>query len=484
MPIEDQKRPKTVDFLVEGNDSFLSDIARYFRDFLDTDFRRQRLPKRQISRLDRQGNVTGISLKKYPTLIQKIWSTLDKPIGAGVEFEITRGRYQAKIDKSLADLIEKYISAIKSEDVNTLNARSKDLAHILVKQLANNPEQLRARVISGLERELKHVIILPLLQHLESYFSETNVQGLETIFDIEDELGNRLVANSEEAIGASLNTAIVSKDFSECDGLIEDLFNLNGLKAKIRDYFEAFTASDFYTELHSLRSTLKIYENMEVYLYVGDLHFGHISYPLFYLPLRIELNNGTFKVSADPHLYINKKAIDYVAQEIARAENKAKSSLVKDRIIYLEPKESFVKIIQDLSDGWAADLALHPPIDFAKAREQKARSSQVVMTNRLYFSTFDKSDESLLNDYEALLTMAEGGDEVLNDFQQLISGFLSSNPKSVTEAVDTEWQQKPIQDRLVYRSVRCAVVDKTAGRIYDQNASPQHTGIPPCFHKS
>ena len=41
---------------------FIGQICAYFRDFLDTDFRKQRMPKRSIGMRDTKGNLTGISM--------------------------------------------------------------------------------------------------------------------------------------------------------------------------------------------------------------------------------------------------------------------------------------------------------------------------------------------------------------------------------------------------------------------------------------
>ena len=41
---------------------FMGQICAYFRDFLDTDFRKQRMPKRSIGMRDTKGNLTGISM--------------------------------------------------------------------------------------------------------------------------------------------------------------------------------------------------------------------------------------------------------------------------------------------------------------------------------------------------------------------------------------------------------------------------------------
>lgn len=42
---------------------FLKDLSIYLRDFLDTDFKKERKPKRKISRKDRENRLTAIGLK-------------------------------------------------------------------------------------------------------------------------------------------------------------------------------------------------------------------------------------------------------------------------------------------------------------------------------------------------------------------------------------------------------------------------------------
>jgi gas vesicle protein len=191
---------------------------------------------------------------------------------------------------------------------------------------------------------------------------------------------------------------------------------------------------------------------MDIYLYVGDLNFNRISYPLFYLPLHMTLKKSAFQIHIDPHLYINKKAIDYLAQETARAENRTPRALVEDRILYLTPSQSLAKVMQGLADKWISDLSLRPAIDFINPTEQMAKSSQIAMTNRLHFAAFDKSDESLLNDYEALLGMLDSDDPLAADFRNIVERFLSADPISVTNLIDKEWDEYPIEDRLVYKS--------------------------------
>jgi hypothetical protein len=108
--------------------------------------------------------------------------------------------------------------------------------------------------------------------------------------------------------------------------------------------------------------------------------------------------------------------------------------------------------MQELLDQWCGGLALKPPIDLANPRDQKAQRSQIAITNTIHFSAFDKADESLLNDYEELLSELASGSEVAIDFQNIINASLTTDPVSVNAEIDREWDGTSIEGRLVFQS--------------------------------
>ncbi len=163
-------------------------------------------------------------------------------------------------------------------------------------------------------------------------------------YDIEDELGTRLVADAGEAIGSALATAIVENRFEELDDVIGDVVEADTIRRRLTTYFETFRTSDFFQELHDLRSTLKVRENFETYLYIGSLQHNRVAYPLFYIPLQIELQERIFRVTADPQIYINKKALEFASQETAREIGRLVPLSIRDRIVYLDEKQSFLEV--------------------------------------------------------------------------------------------------------------------------------------------
>ena len=46
---------------------FIKAVSKYFMNFLETDFKRRRVPKRSIAFADKAGNLTAFRLDKYPS---------------------------------------------------------------------------------------------------------------------------------------------------------------------------------------------------------------------------------------------------------------------------------------------------------------------------------------------------------------------------------------------------------------------------------
>ena len=50
---------------VTGNLQFVKEVAKYFMDFLETDFHKRRNPKRSIKLRNENNLLVGLNLKKY-----------------------------------------------------------------------------------------------------------------------------------------------------------------------------------------------------------------------------------------------------------------------------------------------------------------------------------------------------------------------------------------------------------------------------------
>jgi superfamily I DNA and/or RNA helicase len=451
---EDDNLTDMVAPLPPSEGGFISSVASYFRDFLDTDFKRTRTPKRAITSKDRLGHLTGINLSKYPDLERELWTLLGDNFDKDLEIKLSirRGRYKSRLKKSLVEVIEKHISFMGDGDLEKIVSDTKATVRELRDNHLNDVEKYSSIVLNHLKSSVLRIAVAPLIDQLENYYENESNDSYEGIYNLEEELGECLVSGIEEQLGSSLATVIVANDFTVFDNLIEDILALDNVKRKYVLYFESFSTSDFYQDLHELRGTTKLKENFQIYIYACALRFNKTSYPLYYFPIEISFSNAIFNITLYPHLFINKRALDFGSQEVSREIGRSIIIPIEDRIIYLTEGDSFVKSMQSRLDEWSASLALKASIDLSNPSRQTAQRSQIQFDNSLHFAAFDQADESLLNDYEELLTRMDENNEAAVDFRELIDSFMNKNPISYEAIVDEEWSNKTIENRLVYES--------------------------------
>ena len=62
--------------------SFIKDIAKYFMDFLETDFHKRKLPRRSVKYRNNDNLLVGINLDKYADFHQGINKTIKNAFGS------------------------------------------------------------------------------------------------------------------------------------------------------------------------------------------------------------------------------------------------------------------------------------------------------------------------------------------------------------------------------------------------------------------
>jgi len=201
-----------------------------------------------------------------------------------------------------------------------------------------------------------------------------------------------------------------------------------------------------------LQATLKLKDNFQIYIYACALRVEKSSYPIFYLPVEVNLSKSVFSIKIAPHLLINKKAIDFAVSEASRSTGNQASFTLPERKFYVSEEESIIEKTQELLDDITNGLSLNGAIDLKEIRKQKVTRTQFSINNDFHFAAFDQSDESLLNDYEDLLDQFNNGSDTVNSFMELIKEFMSSDPESFEKEIDEEWSKLDLPERLIYES--------------------------------
>jgi hypothetical protein len=437
----------------QGLVGFFKRLAQYYAEFLSTDFKKQRLPRRRLQNSDAQGRLVGIPLRKYPGFQQKIWEELAKSIGGGLSFNVPRGVWRSALPKAVVEATATHITRVTQEDLNAVISRVMARLAKVAKQKGSDPAIAFEQFIEEVRAGLAQGVIAPLLDRMEGFFERTENKPVESLRDLEDQLSFRLTNGVECASGAAFSSFLVDGTPQPLESVLSDQLDVSVVRSELGAFFAGFSANDLYVELSDVVRSSRLIDNADFYLHIGEIHHAGNVFPAFYIPFTAERIESGFKINSDPRFYVNKRAMDYVAQEVARAEKRATiPSVLQDRIFYLSPDQSPVRIAQKLFDDMAASFNLRAEIDFRAPRDQKISSLFVAATNRLSFSLFDRSDESMVNDYEALVTGIDAGSDVVDFFKSLIDDFLLTNPVSIRKDVDRAWEEMSMPQRLVFDS--------------------------------
>jgi hypothetical protein len=345
---------------------FFKRLAQYYAEFLSTDFKKQKLPKRRLETSDSKGRITGITLRKFPGFEQKLWSDLAQPINMGISLAIVRGTWHSLLPKAVAEAISAQISQISDADLDNVVSGSINAANKIAFDQASDPELAFEKFVEIVRVNLARLVISPLLDRLDQFLSRTESKPVETMRDFEDQLSAILCNGIETASGPAFSMLLVERNSSTIEEVLRDQLEPSLVRSELTSFFTTFSASDLYTDISDLVRSSRLIENVDFYLHIGEVHHsGHI-YPIFYIPFVVDRADKGFRVTSDPRLYVNKRAMDYVAQEVARAEGRTTiPSVVRERIFYLNPEQSQIMVAQPLLDEMLAGFNLRAGIDLS-----------------------------------------------------------------------------------------------------------------------
>jgi len=431
---------------------FSQKVLRYFLTFLQTDFKKQQAPRRRIQLKSDVGFRTGMPLRKYVSLYKAVWKFAGSAPEGGLTFKIAPNQFTSPINPTLRDLIRQRVDAIDSASVSRVAEATVEHAVAKRGKAIDNPEKFVDSVLTQFVEEIGTRIVQPLLALLDGPFREAAYSAIESIYDVEADLTDVLASRALENLPTAVNTLIVSGDAGPMRAVLDEMCEAADIRARTKAFFEDFATSDAFQELRDLLHSLRSAENQSLYLYLCDVRFGPHAFPLFYVPAALDYDEDdrAFVLEFDPHLLINKQAVDWILQEREGEAAKLPISPVADRILYLDGKTSFLDEMEIVFSRLVPAFEIAAEIDLRKGTLQQASSPTLKLSTSAYFAIFDKSDESLVNDYEELLTaFSEEQKGASRLFNNIIQGFIFENPVSVTASVDAEWDTLPIPERLV-----------------------------------
>jgi very-short-patch-repair endonuclease len=433
---------------------FVKALCSYYAEFLETDFKKERLPKRRSEYKNKLGNLIGVPLKDFSNIQNDIWGAMSDTFFDDYVIPLHRKEYTQDIPKQARATIAHQIESIDEEKCLSVSEETLRHAQKYLTDLSEDPEVFLEKLRAVVEEQLVSDIIIPLLNNLTTHFENLHLRALENLVALEEELASFLLSNFE----SELSEAAVNLQFEKNDKFQEflsSLFSHTTLKGSLTKYFDSFKSADLLDKVIELENSLRVTENSGYYANCVELVYQNNKFPLFYLPMIIERDkSNVYVLDFEPHLYINKKAVDFIGHSLQAQDNSkvAYQSPITDRLIYLKESDLPANIMQDVLIKVCASYNMDSQLDLTRQEKQEFKFPTLKINNNIDIAIFDKADEAILNDYEAILNSIKLNDNIFSGFIDFLEGTLHQNPISIDKKIADEWDETSIPERLVFDS--------------------------------
>lgn len=428
---------------------YLNEIICYFRDFLETDFKKGRLPKRRIENIKRKkGNIikTCVNCENYDGLFVDLFIFFKNIF---LEDQKNNGN-NSHVDES--DCLN--ISAMKYQFKNAKIDLIIDRINEFQFELNDNEEEKLSEILINLKK------LKISLEEGEDFRKKIDNNFRDTINDfIINNLCVELfsiikdVDSSYFEKRSNLLRNIAYEYIVDCVSEKQD-FNKKQFIKKYLEFFKAEKINFFMliNEIYKYKNVLYD-DNGEFYIYLYDITFDNISFPLFYIPVSIAFTSSMKNIllRTGDKIFLNKKAISYIFKSVNK-----NCSFVKKRFFDVssdsikEINDIIYKILLELNQKELANKISFLDSDNIWSHSFNVDDFVLKIDNYIHFALFDKSDEFIVNDYEEILESKK----LQDDFENIIDDYLSANKneKDIINLVENDFEKLSPSKKIFYNS--------------------------------
>ena len=435
---------------VESSNNFVKEVAKYFMNFLDTDFKKGRIPKRNTVQNTQNGLKVGFDLKKYPKLKKNLLTILNNGFEKE-ELKIKKREYTSNIPDFFSFLIISKIGDISEENVEIVFSEIQKT----IKENANSYTKEYDKFLEETIEKTKYIftknLILPFLDELDKPLENLDMTDENSRYQLETDMVDSLFSLFEEKYREILQSAFQNPENFNPRDSFREIIKLPEIKNNLINFINNIVIGDAFHDIYQLYRNTKVIDKTEIYIYFYEIALGKVKFPLFYVPITIKKDENKFTFQFEKRLFINTKAINFVVQEYNLQVQK-KSTLAGEfeRILYINGEHNFLSVLDNIIKKIENFFEFKENIDLSNAELQKSENLICSISNKCYIYLFDKSDEALINDYEEILN--DNG-VIIENFSKLVNGFIEEErTEPYMKEIYNEWQEKNIPQKLVFES--------------------------------
>ncbi|MCS6983332.1 MAG: hypothetical protein NZL83_04100, partial [Candidatus Absconditabacterales bacterium] len=447
--------------------SITQSLIKYYINFLETDFKQERSPKRKFT-----GKESFLDIgSRCGEIAQLIFSKLSQTYTdeEDIVFEIAKGKYFVKSDSSK---IEKILNSIKDFfDIQGNIIKGYLVKQELDKKLKLNQETIQK--ISGFVHKSEFIDFfrdteyLEVLQNIEkTHFTDSgeillgNIRG--------DEEGNKEYIDQENK-----NHPLINYLFKELSDTIteEDRNILSSLSTyqEVEDFLKSIKSKDIFYILQDIDKDRKSNEKFEIFFNFFEIKISNNitnrseSFPLFFIQCDLEYANSCFTIKLSKTINFNRKLVRYLTQKI---EGGIDWSLSPSEGIFAQSKNFINDVNTKISDLLnkiqisqkitlennnvfeLKKLTVEKNIATYQELRQIYQQHSLEISNNCCFCVDEK--EFVLIDPE---TLPDNDRNIIYGFiENTIDNILSGNPKNHNKEIQHKVDRMSVEDKLSYIS--------------------------------
>ena len=440
--------------IIDPKANFIQELCKYYMFFLQNGFKSAKFPKRHIRFSDEKNFKIGIDLSKY----EKFNSFLRKRISLVDNLKETitlkKGQYSVTLNETSLDLLKKLLKKIDEKDIEKIvNLISRTLKDYVVSH-RNKIDEAYDEILEIVKKDLNESIVKPISEKMEPLIGRQSHFQLESLFTLEQGISEKILNPLTEGIHGIFNDLLANKKVSLKD-LISDLFNKEDIVQTLNNYFETFRVKDLYYDIQEIVNSHKNLDKKEIYLYFCEIEIENKRFPLFYTQVSIQGNvrDSSFELSFSNELFVHKSAVTHAFSVLIKDEKKAEI-FDEERKIYISEEVNLHEKLNEILNNLISKLRTEGIINLKEDSLQFSKSINFIISNNFSLCVFDKSDESLINDFEDILDKIKNGEEseIATLFQSIITDFLLNEPEVINEKLEDSWDTLSVSEKLNYKS--------------------------------
>ncbi len=260
----------TLGLSTTGIAAFVSELATYYMDFLETDFHKMGVPKRSVRFRNSKNLRVGLDLAKYGAFQSSVLKVLAR--GIAEPLSIPREKYLAFVSQKARDLIAKHTTSISDEVLaevaESISTKITDLANPKTTGIG---DALSGSLDSATDT-IRTKIVTPFVTNVEGLLHGNTGENIDLIYCLEEDLVEILMEPLDGLISEWVGNVYGGQP-EDIAHQIRQVLDGAFVRDSIKLYFSSFSENDLFFEIQELVDNNLILDKQDLYLYICDIGF-------------------------------------------------------------------------------------------------------------------------------------------------------------------------------------------------------------------